>query len=292
MRSDASPWDPRPWTTCITDASVPSTCAPSTARCRQHRPCLQDHYDYGLRSFVIPIARAAGALKRADPDASEEVIMYRTMLDLIKPKLVYLDLPLFMALLSDLFPGVELPVADGGELRAALEADLLAHGYQIVPEFIVKMIQVRRVEFEDCNTSAVVSLKFWPCRERLGFVCYVGVRDQGGRAALQESIHRSGCAGVDDAPARGCGSTWLGRLGQPRFELHAAECSCIRYAARTLVVSFEFCLCLCVRGFERGRIHCEPARSGWNHAGVQELNSAGFNSCACRSMTAGCPASA
>ena len=35
----------------------------------------------------------------------EQVIMYRTMLDLIKPKLVYLDLPLFMALLSDLFPG-------------------------------------------------------------------------------------------------------------------------------------------------------------------------------------------
>jgi hypothetical protein len=35
-----------------------------------------------------------------DPDASEEVILYRTMLDLIKPKLVYLDLPLFMALLN------------------------------------------------------------------------------------------------------------------------------------------------------------------------------------------------
>jgi hypothetical protein len=29
------------------------------------------------RSFVIPIARAAGSLKRADPDAPEEVILYR-----------------------------------------------------------------------------------------------------------------------------------------------------------------------------------------------------------------------
>ena len=37
----------------------------------------QDHYDYGLRSFVIPIARAAGSLKRVEPDASEEVILYR-----------------------------------------------------------------------------------------------------------------------------------------------------------------------------------------------------------------------
>ena len=109
----------------------------------QQQLSKQDHYDYGLRSFVIPIARAAGALKRADPDASEEVIMYRTMLDLIKPKLVYLDLPLFMALLSDLFPGVELPSSDGGELRTALEAELLAAGLQVVPDFLTKIIQVR-----------------------------------------------------------------------------------------------------------------------------------------------------
>jgi dynein heavy chain len=70
-------------------------------------------------------------LKRVDPDASEEVILYRTMLDLIKPKLVYLDLPLFMALLSDLFPGVELPPADGGVLRAAIEAELRDNNLQV-----------------------------------------------------------------------------------------------------------------------------------------------------------------
>jgi len=83
------------------------------------------------RSFVIPIARAAGSLKRVDPEASEEVILYRTMLDLIKPKLVYLDLPLFMALLSDLFPGVELPALDGGVLRAAIVQDLQEAGLQV-----------------------------------------------------------------------------------------------------------------------------------------------------------------
>ena len=43
----------------------------------QQQLSKQDHYDYGLRSFVIPIARAAGSLKRVDPDASEEVILYR-----------------------------------------------------------------------------------------------------------------------------------------------------------------------------------------------------------------------
>ena len=72
-------------------------------------------------SAAVP---AAGALKRLDPDTSEELIMYRTMLDLIKPKLVFLDLPLFMALLSDLFPGVDLPPAPVGSLRKAIEAEL------------------------------------------------------------------------------------------------------------------------------------------------------------------------
>lgn len=39
----------------------------------QQQLSKQDHYDYGLRSFVIPISRAAGAMKRTDPDAPEEV---------------------------------------------------------------------------------------------------------------------------------------------------------------------------------------------------------------------------
>ena len=57
---------------------------------------------------------SVGALKRLDPDTSEELIMYRTML----------DLPLFMALLSDLFPGVDMPPAPVGSLRMAIEAEL------------------------------------------------------------------------------------------------------------------------------------------------------------------------
>ena len=74
---------------------------------------------------------STGALKRVDMEVSEELIMYRTMLDLIKPKLVYLDLPLFMALLSDLFPGVEQPPTPAGALRLAIEADLLENNLQV-----------------------------------------------------------------------------------------------------------------------------------------------------------------
>ena len=75
----------------------------------------------------------AGALKRVDQEVSEELIMYRTMLDLIKPKLVYLDLPLFMALLSDLFPGVEQSPTPAGALRVAIEADLVENNLQVLP---------------------------------------------------------------------------------------------------------------------------------------------------------------
>ena len=108
----------------------------------QQQLSKQDHYDYGLRSFVIPIARAAGALKRADPDTSEDFIMYRTMLDLIKPKLVYADLPLFQALLSDLFPGLELNDAGSAELRAELEKQVREAGLIVVDEWITKMVQI------------------------------------------------------------------------------------------------------------------------------------------------------
>eukprot|EP00898_Chlorokybus_atmophyticus_P005400 jgi/Chlat1/5861/Chrsp4S06373 len=108
----------------------------------QQQLSKQDHYDYGLRSFVIPIARAAGASKRIDPDAPEEVIMHRTMRDLIVPKLVYADLPLFAALLQDLFPGVEAPPMEGGELRAAIEEELRNVGLQPVADYVSKIIQV------------------------------------------------------------------------------------------------------------------------------------------------------
>jgi len=102
----------------------------------------QDHYDYGLRSFVIPLARAAGATRRADPEAPEEVVMFQTMVALIQPKLVYQDLPLFVALLSDLFPGVEAPPAEVGVLRAAIEADIRSQNLVPVPAFVNKVIEI------------------------------------------------------------------------------------------------------------------------------------------------------
>lgn len=108
----------------------------------QQQLSKQDHYDYGLRSFIIPIARASGSLKRSDPEATEELLMYKTMRDLIMPKLVYADLPLFQALLGDLFPGVELPEESTSTLRKAVEAELKENNLQVVSEFVDKVMQI------------------------------------------------------------------------------------------------------------------------------------------------------
>ena len=108
----------------------------------QQQLSKQDHYDYTLRSFVIPISRAAGAFKRVDPEGSEEAILYRTMQDLIMPKLVYLDLPLFRALLGDLFPGVELPEETESDLKSMLERKCREMGLQVVDDWITKIIQI------------------------------------------------------------------------------------------------------------------------------------------------------
>jgi dynein heavy chain len=58
----------------------------------------------------------AGALKRAEPSLNEEVVLIRAMRDSNVPKFLKDDLPLFSALINDLFPGVVIPEIDYGDL--------------------------------------------------------------------------------------------------------------------------------------------------------------------------------
>lgn len=101
----------------------------------------QPHYDYGLRA-VKSVLVMAGGLKRSNPDTSEDLVLIRALRDSNVPKFLADDLPLFAAIVQDLFPGVEIPPNDYGELQVALEEEIDRAGLQKVPKFIGKVIQM------------------------------------------------------------------------------------------------------------------------------------------------------
>jgi dynein heavy chain, axonemal len=76
----------------------------------------QDHYDFGMRA-VKSLLVMAGALKRAEPQLSEDSILIKAMKFSNIPKFVKADIPLFTALISDLFPTAE----DSPPVRSKLE---------------------------------------------------------------------------------------------------------------------------------------------------------------------------
>lgn len=59
----------------------------------------------------------AGALKRASPDQREEKTLLCALNDSNLPKFLAADAILFAGILSDLFPGVDLPVRDYGVME-------------------------------------------------------------------------------------------------------------------------------------------------------------------------------
>ncbi|KAJ8968783.1 hypothetical protein NQ317_016728, partial [Molorchus minor] len=68
----------------------------------------QDHYDWGLRA-IKSVLVVAGSLKRGDPERPEEEVLMRALRDFNIPKVVTDDTPVFMGLIGDLFPALEVP---------------------------------------------------------------------------------------------------------------------------------------------------------------------------------------
>lgn len=67
----------------------------------------QHHYDFALRALKSVLVMA-GSLKRENKDVKEDLVLMRALRDMNMPKFVFEDEPLFLGLISDLFPSMDI----------------------------------------------------------------------------------------------------------------------------------------------------------------------------------------
>ncbi|KAL1511811.1 hypothetical protein AB1Y20_005097 [Prymnesium parvum] len=101
----------------------------------------QDHYDYGLRQ-VKSVLMIAGAQRRAAPDVHESVALIRAMSEVNEPRFIPRDLPLFHAIVGDLYPNVTPMAGDFSEVIRVIEEELVARGLQPEAAFVNKVVQL------------------------------------------------------------------------------------------------------------------------------------------------------
>lgn len=101
----------------------------------------QHHYDFGLRALKSVLVMAGG-LKRASPELEEDVVLMRALRDMNLPKFVFDDVPLFLGLIGDLFPGLHSERVAYPQLTEAISESLREGQYELLSDQLDKVVQM------------------------------------------------------------------------------------------------------------------------------------------------------
>ncbi|KAK7507150.1 hypothetical protein BaRGS_00001085, partial [Batillaria attramentaria] len=104
----------------------------------------QDHYDWGLRA-IKSVLVVAGTLKRSDRGRPEDQVLMRALRDFNVPKIVVDDMPVFMGLIGDLFPALDVPRKRDLEFEKNIKRATLDAKLQAEDNFILKCVQLQEL---------------------------------------------------------------------------------------------------------------------------------------------------
>ncbi|KAK2510562.1 hypothetical protein Q9233_017619 [Columba guinea] len=104
----------------------------------------QDHYDWGLRA-IKSVLVVAGSLKRDDPERPEDQVLMRSLRDFNIPKIVTDDVPVFMGLIGDLFPALDVPRKRDLNFESFVRQAVLDLRLQAEDNFVLKVVKLEEL---------------------------------------------------------------------------------------------------------------------------------------------------